>query len=78
MNGITVIEAQAQLDCWLAASRAVSQSQAYTIATESSSRTLTRSDAKTIAEQIVFWDRQVKRLSRGGVSVSTITFAEER
>ena len=78
MNGITVTEAQAQLDCWLAASRAVSQGQAYTIATESSSRTLTRADAKTIQEQIVFWDRQVKRLSRGGLHVGFMTAEEEK
>lgn len=77
MNGITVTEATEQLQLWLAASRAVSQSQAYTLATESGSRSLTRADASMINEQIVFWDRQVRRLSRGGIRISTITLAEE-
>lgn len=71
--GLSLREAQEQLDCWLAASRAVSQSQSYTIATESSSRTLTRADAKVIAEQIVFWQRQVQRLARGGIGLGCIT-----
>lgn len=73
MTGLSLQEAQAQLEAWCAASRAVSQSQSYTIATESSSRTLTRADARVIAEQIVFWQRQVQRLLRGGIGVGHIT-----
>lgn len=77
MVGISRVEAQAQLDFWLAASRAVSQSQSYTLATDSSSRTLTRADAKVIAEQIVFWERQVHRLARGGIGLGCITLDPE-
>jgi hypothetical protein len=67
MFGLTLEEAQAQLTAWLAASQAVSQSQAYTIATESGSRSLTRADAAEIRKQISFWEKQLRRLSRGGL-----------
>jgi len=65
MAGITQSQAQAHLDEWLAADLAVSKGQAYSI----SGRTLSRADAATIRANIEFWDRQVKRLSRGGIKV---------
>lgn len=65
MTGITQAQAQAHLDEWLAADLAVSKGQAYSIG----GRTLSRADAATIRENIEFWDRQVKRLSRGGIKV---------
>ncbi len=65
MAGITQEQAQAHLDEWLAADLAVSKGQAYTIG----GRSLSRADAATIRENIEFWDRQVKRLSRGGIKV---------
>lgn len=63
MAGITLAQAQAQLDAWLAASTNVATSQSYTIDTGNGSRTLTRADAAEIRSQIKFWDGQVKRLS---------------
>lgn len=77
MSSLSLTEAHEQLAAWLAASRAVSQSQAYTIATDSSSRSLTRADAKEIREQIIFWQRQVTRLSRAGLGVGFITVSPE-
>lgn len=68
MTGITLEEARRQLGMWLRASEAVSQSQSYTIATESGSRALTRADAAEIRQQVLFWDRQINRLSRRGIS----------
>ncbi|MDP2688981.1 MAG: DUF6148 family protein [Deltaproteobacteria bacterium] len=65
MAGITLTQAQAHLDEWLAADLAVSKGQAYSIG----GRSLSRADAATIRENIEFWDRQVKRLSRGGIKV---------
>jgi len=65
MTGITLADAQAHLDEWLAADLAVAKGQAYSIG----GRSLSRADAATIRENIEFWDRQVKRLSRGGIKV---------
>ena len=69
MPGITLAQAETQLAAWLKASSAVAENQSYSIATESGSRSLTRANAKEIQAQIIFWDTQVKRLSRGGISV---------
>jgi hypothetical protein len=59
MAGITLAQAEAQLTLWLAADTAVATGQAYTIG----GRSLTRTNAKEIRENIIFWDSQVKRLA---------------
>lgn len=61
MAGITLAQAQAQLDAWLAASLAIASNQSYTIGM----RTLTRADAKDVQAQITFWENRVQTLSRG-------------
>ena len=61
MAGITITQAQAHLDAWMAADLAVAQGQSYTIGT----RTLTRANAKDIADQIMRWQRLVQAFSRG-------------
>lgn len=61
MAGITLEQAQAQLDAWLTANEKVASGQSYTIG----DRSLTRADAKTILDQIKFWQGQVKALDRG-------------
>jgi hypothetical protein len=66
MAGITLTQAETELALWLAADRAVATSQSYNIG----GRTLTRADAGEIRENIVFWDKQVKRLSRSGIRVT--------
>lgn len=65
MAGITLAQAEAQLTLWLAASEAVATSQSY----DMDGRKLTRADAREIRESVVFWDKQVKRLTRGGIRV---------
>lgn len=60
MAGITLAQAQAQLDAWLAASLAVSQGQSYSIA----GRTLNRSSAGEISQMIDKWQNMVNDLSR--------------
>lgn len=62
MAGITLTQAQAKLDLWMAADDAVATAQEYSIG----SRRLTRADAALIDAKIEKWDRVVKRLSRGG------------
>ncbi len=69
MAGITLAQAEAQLAVWLDASLKVATGQAYEIA----GRKLTRADAAVIQKQITFWDRQVKRLTRGGLAVKGAT-----
>lgn len=67
MAGITLQQAQAQLDLWLAASTAVATGQEYAIGT----RKLRRTDAAEIRQQIVFWERKVAQMSgRQGMRIS--------
>jgi hypothetical protein len=65
MAGITKAQAEAQLALWLAADTAVATGQSYSVA----GRSLTRADAADITEKIIFWERQVQRLSRGGIAI---------
>lgn len=60
MAGITLAQAQAQLQLWLDADTAVSGGQSYSIA----GRSLSRADAATITEKIKYWNDTVVRLSR--------------
>ncbi len=63
MAGITLEEAQAQLDVWLEASKKTAVSgQSYSIA----GRILTRANTKEIGKEIDRWNKIVNTLSRGG------------
>ncbi|KQS90308.1 DUF6148 family protein [Rhizobium sp. Leaf386] len=59
MPGLTLEQAQAQLDLWVAADAAVSKKQSYSIA----GRSLSLADAGTITEKIDYWSRKVSSLS---------------
>lgn len=63
MAGITLAQAQAQLDAWMAASLAVAQGQAYEIDTGNGRRSLTRVNAEHIDRMIVFWQAKVDALT---------------
>lgn len=63
MAGVTLEQAQAQLDAWLAASIAVAGNQEYTIQTANGSRTLKRADAAEVREQVKYWQGVVARLT---------------
>jgi hypothetical protein len=64
MAGITLAQAQAQLDTWLAANSAVAGNQEYEIDTGSGGRRrLRRADAAEIRQQIDYWDGKVKSLT---------------
>ena len=60
MAGITLAQAQARLDAYLAAELAVLGGQEYEIA----GRRLKRADLKEIRAGIDVWERRVKDLSR--------------
>lgn len=59
MAGITLAQAQENLNLWIAASAAVAGSQSYTIA----GRTLTRANLSEITRMIEFWEKKVATLS---------------
>lgn len=59
MAGITLTQAQAQLDAWIAASLAVASNQSYSIA----GRSLTRANASEIQRMIDYWENRVVQLT---------------
>ena len=59
MAGITLTQAQTQLDAYLAAETAVLSGQSYEIA----GRKLQRADLAQIREGVITWDARVKTLS---------------
>ncbi len=59
MVGITLDQAQAKLDLWLEADRKVSLDQEHWV----EGRRVTRADARTIRQNIDYWETKVKRLS---------------
>lgn len=61
MAGITLAQAQAQLDAYLAAETKVLAGQSYTIA----GRSLTRADLAQIQKGIELWNSRVVQLSSG-------------
>ena len=66
MAGITLAQAQAKLDGYLAAEDAVLSGQSYSI----SGRQLTRADLKEIRAGISAWEQKVIRLTaQGGIRV---------
>ncbi len=60
MAGITLAQAEAQLAVWLDANTKVASGQSYSIG----GRSLSRTDASEIREQINYWDGWVRKLSR--------------
>jgi len=59
MAGITLEQAQQQLDAWMLASIKVSKGQAYEI----EGRRMTRANLAEIQQSISFWDLKVKSLT---------------
>jgi len=66
MAGITLEQAQARLDAWLAADAAVSAGQEYEIDTGNGRRHLKRADAAVVRQNIDYWDAKVKSLTPAG------------
>ena len=60
MAGLTLAQAEAQLTLWIAASTAVSKGQSYTVP---GGQTFTRADARTIRENIDYWDKKCQQLA---------------
>lgn len=62
MAGITLAQAQAKLDMWMAAEDSLATSQSYEMSDGTSSRKLTRANLEEVRESIIYWDSVVKRL----------------
>lgn len=73
MAGITLAQAETQLANWLTALERISSNQSYSISTGGGSRTVQRADLADVQAQVDYWDRQVKRLTRGGIRVRGAT-----
>lgn len=69
MAGITLEMAEQKLAVWLEANDQIAQGQSYSIATATGSRSLSRADLAEVQNQIVFWNGQIKKLSRGGLRI---------
>lgn len=61
MNWITIDEARENLKRWLAAEKALSTGQSYTIGT----RSLSRVNLSEVAERITYWRNVVASLEKG-------------
>ena len=69
MPGITLEQAETQLASWIAADQAVAKGQSYQLDTGEYKRSLTRADAPEIRKNLIYWNRMVDRLSRGGIGI---------
>lgn len=65
MAGITLEQAQQQLDLWVAADTAVASGQSYSIG----GRSLTRANAAEITNKINYWNGWVSKLSRSSSGI---------
>ena len=72
MAGITLANATAQLSLWLEADAAVASGQSYSVG----DRSLTRADADKITAKIDYWNKQVLRLTRGGIHVRGVSLSD--
>jgi len=67
MAAITLAQAQAQLDAWLAASLAVAAGQSYEIA----GRRLSRVDAAHIDKMLLLWEGKVNQITASATTSGT-------
>lgn len=69
MPGITLAQAETKLSEWITAEEAVQTGQSYRIG----DRTLQRADLTMIGDRITFWNKQIIRLTRGGIRITGAT-----
>ena len=69
MAGITLAQAEEKLQIWMDADDAVATGKSYAIG----NRSLSRADAVTIRDNINYWQKQVDRLTRGGIRITRAT-----
>ncbi|MDX1949902.1 MAG: DUF6148 family protein [Rickettsiales bacterium] len=65
---ITISQAQAALDAWVAADLAVAKGQSYSM----NGRSLTLANVSEIREQIQYWERRIDNLTNRRVSPASL------
>lgn len=73
MSAISLSEAETELAAALEALREARKAQSYSISTGGGSRSRTQHALKDLRDEVVFWQKQVERLSRGGIKVRGAT-----
>lgn len=63
LDGITLAQAQANLDAWVACSQRVAANQAYSMQVDGSERTFTRANAEYIDKMIDYWQGKVRAIT---------------
>lgn len=63
MAAWTLAEAQEKLATWMAADDAIATAQEYELYVGNNKRKLTRADAEMVQKKILFWRKEVERLS---------------
>ena len=71
MSSITLVEAQSQLQVWLAASTAIASGQEYWI----NGRRMKRADASEVRRQINYWSTLVTQLTNSANGMPTTSFS---
>ncbi len=65
---ITISQAQAALDAWVAADLAVAKGQSYSM----NGRSLTLANVSEIREQIQYWERRIDNLTNRRISPASL------
>lgn len=69
MSAISLSEAQSQLTVWLAASKAIAESQEYMI----NGRRMRRADAAEVRSQLNYWSALVTSLTNSANNLPTVS-----
>lgn len=72
MAGITLAQAQDQLDAALAALQAAGTQQEYQLASATGGRRVQRASYDQLLKSVQYWEQKVKFLSRGGQLASAL------
>jgi hypothetical protein len=67
---LSLAQAEEHLAAWRAADLAVAKGQAYSVG----GRTVTRADAKTVRENVEYWERRVNELAQGGAGGARVRY----
>ena len=74
MAGITLSEASSNLAALQTAyNDLIGGVSSYSISTTGGSRTLTKRDLSELREEITYWNSEVKKLTRGGITIRGVT-----
>lgn len=73
MAGLTLAQAQANLEAANTAYMAALEAESFSISDGNASRSVSRPDLDRLQKAIDYWEKRVGRLSRGGIPVRGAT-----